>query len=437
LWTALLAGAESGVLHAAGEAENSSGNAATMAATISALSAEIRSEVSRIAAMEARMDAMQHPENETGDMAQLRAEIRSERERVEAMESSLNELAEMTPPAVAPPAATSPAAAAPAADAPAPAVSVGGGLRSSFIHTEPDSGTPTDQFLLNSARLYFNGTATEHIKFMFNTEYDGGTNKVGILDAVAQIGVNPEFNLWVGRFLPPSDRANLYGPYYANNWAVYTDGIQDGYNFVFQGRDNGVAYWGDFGKLKVSVGGFDGGSATGKPDLLGAARVQVDFWDKENGYYQNGTYYGDKNLLALGAASQLQDGKVASTIDFLLEKKLANMGAFTIESEYSNYNGLGGYDANYTHSQGVYGLASYLFPKQVGMGKFQLLGKYAKADFTRSIVAPSYNQKTTEVNFNYVIKEFNARVMSFFENTSFNGQKSDFWQAGVGLQIQM
>ncbi len=52
--------------------------------------------------------------------------------------------------------------------------------------------------------------------------------------------MTPEFNIWFGRFLPPSDRANLYGPFYAHEWAVYTDGIQDGYPFVFQGRDNGV-----------------------------------------------------------------------------------------------------------------------------------------------------------------------------------------------------
>ena len=58
----------------------------------------------------------------------------------------------------------------------------------------------------------------------------------------------------------------------------------------------------------------------------------------------------------------------------------------------------------------MYGLAAYLFPMQVGPGKFEILGKYAKADFTRG-AAPSYNQKTTEINFNYIIKEFNARVM--------------------------
>ena len=72
------------------------------------------------------------------------------------------------------------------------------------------------------------------------------------------------FNIWAGRFLPPSDRANLYGPFYAHEWDVYTDGIQDGYPVVFQGRDNGVMYWGTFAKkVKVSVGAFDGRSATG------------------------------------------------------------------------------------------------------------------------------------------------------------------------------
>jgi hypothetical protein len=310
-------------------------------------------------------------------------------------------------------------------------------LRTSYEHTEPDHATGTDQFMLDSVRLYVNGSVTDKIKFMFNTEYDQSTNHVGVLDAVGRFEYSPQFNIWAGRFLPPSDRANLYGPYYAHQWGVYTDGIQDGYPFVFQGRDNGVVYWGDFAKkIKVSVGAFDGKSATGRSEVLGAARVQIDFWDKEDGYYLNGTYYGDKNLLAIGGATQVQAGHTASTIDFLLEKKLPNAGVVSIEAEYSRYNRLGGYDAAYAKSQGAYGLGSYLFPKQVGVGKFEILGKFAKADFTHGL-HPSYNQKTTEVNFNYVIKQFNARVMSFFRNTRFNGQRTDFWQAGLGLQLQM
>jgi hypothetical protein len=220
---------------------------------------------------------------------------------------------------------------------------------------------------------------------------------------------------------------------------VYTDGIQDGYPFIFQGRDNGVAYWGDFGKVKLSAGAFDGLSATGKGDVLGAARVQVDFWDAEAGYYLNGTYYGGKNLLAIGGAIQAQSGNTAATFDFLLEKKVSGGGVFSIESEYANYDELGGYNASYAESDGAYILGAFLFPKQVGVGKFEILGKYGQANFSDGATPldDDYDQKTTEFDFNYVIKEFNARVMFFFKNTDFNAVKTDFMQVGVGLQIQM
>ena len=151
-------------------------------------------------------------------------------------------------------------------------VTIGAGVQTSYNHTDTTGGKTADQFSLDHARIYINGSVTDSIKLMFNTDYDSSTNKIGILDAVAQIGISPHVNIWAGRFLPPSDRANLYGPFYSHEWKVYTDGIQDGYPFVFQGRDNGIMYWGDFGeKIQVSVGAFDGGSATGKPQVLGAA----------------------------------------------------------------------------------------------------------------------------------------------------------------------
>ncbi|HUE05580.1 MAG TPA: hypothetical protein VMR62_38920 [Bryobacteraceae bacterium] len=317
-------------------------------------------------------------------------------------------------------------------------VTVGAGLQTDFVSTLPDGSSTTDQFQLDHARIYISGPVVKDISFMFNTEYDGVTNKIGVLDAVAQVSVVPELNVWAGRFLPPSDRANLYGPFYSNEWAVFTDGIQDGYPGVFQGRDHGVVYWGDFAKkIKVSVGAFDGGTATGNSKVLGAARVQIDFWDKEDGYYLNGTYYGDKNLLAIGGATQYQDGHTASSVDFLMERKLkSNGGVVSIESEYADYNRLGGYDPNYAKSQGAYILGAYLFPKVVGIGKFQIMAKYAKAEFTHG-ADPNYDQKTTEVDFNYIIKQFKARIMSFCKDTRFNGEKPNFWQAGIGLQVQI
>ena len=319
-------------------------------------------------------------------------------------------------------------------------VTVGAGLQTSFVHTSPDGGDDVDQFLLNSARIYLGGPVTSKTKFMFNTEYDGASNKVGILDAVAQFEFSPQFNVWAGRFLPPSDRANLYGPYYSHHWAVFTDGVQDGYPFIFQGRDNGVMYWGQIDKVKVSGGAFDGATATGDATVLGAGRVQVDFWDPEGGYYLNGTYYGAKNLLAVGLAGQVQGSdKSAVSADFLLERKVGGGGAVSIEAEWAKYDKLGGYNSRYATDEGGYVLASYLFPQLVCAGKFEVLGKFAQANFSKGLSAVDldYEQKTTEINLNYVIKEFNSRVMIFFKNTDFNAIQKDFKQFGVGLQIQM
>jgi hypothetical protein len=327
-----------------------------------------------------------------------------------------------------------------------PTFSVGGGIRTSYDHTEPTGGKDTDQFELDRARLYFSGDVTKNISVMFNTDYSSVTNSMEILDAVGEFHISPEFNIWFGRFLPPSDRANLYGPFYAHDWAVFTDGIQDGYPGIFQGRDDGVTYWGDFkagsAKIKASVGAFDGNSADGNTSLIWAGRVQIDFWDPENGYYLNGTYYGDKNLLAIAGASEVQDGKTATTVDFLMERKVMNSGAFSIESEYSRYNRLGGYDANYAKSQGAYALGSFMFPKVVGVGKFEILGKYAIASFTHrvafaGIADESYRQNTGEINLSYIIKEFDARISSFYRDTRFNAVQKNSWEAGVGLQLQI
>ena len=331
-----------------------------------------------------------------------------------------------------------------------PSLSVGGGIQTSYSHTETNGIPGLDQFSLNHARIYLGGDVTKEISVMFNTDYNAATNSttsnsMEILDAVGQFHLSPKLNVWFGRFLPPSDRANLYGPFYSNHWSVYTDGIQDGYPFVFQGRDNGAMYWGDFklgaAKIKASVGAFDGSSATSSTSLIWASRVQLDFWDKEDGYYLNGTYYGDKNLLAIAGATEVQSGRTATTADFLMERKVSGGGAFTIESEYSRYNRLGGYDANYAKSEGAYGLVSFLIPQKVGTGRFQLLGKVASAEFTGGLGAlgahPSYRQRTSEVNLNYIIKQFDARIMSFYRDTHFNAVKADSWQAGVGLQLQI
>lgn len=340
-----------------------------------------------------------------------------------------------------------------AQDSPLPAVSVGGGIRTSFVHFETDdeglpedADTSSDRFFLDSARIYLNGTVTKNIKLMFNTEYNGGEGLGGtieVMDAVGRLEFAPAFNIWVGRFLPPSDRANLYGPYYAHHWNVFQDGVQDGYPFIFQGRATGVMYWGQFDKVKVSAGVFDGPSLifnhgdVDDDNLLAAGRVQVNFWDAEDGYYLNSTYYGEKDLLSVGVAGQIQgEDNTAWSADLLLERGIGMGGAFTVEAEYARYSRLGGYPSivPYDTNDGAYVLGAYLFPALSGPGRFEVLGKYAHARFRGPF--PEETQKTSEINLNYLIKQFNARFMIFFQDSRFDLAR-DSWKAGAGLQLQM
>jgi len=334
------------------------------------------------------------------------------------------------------------------ADISLPPVTVGAGIQTNFYDCEkgcinspgtvPSGDSSVDGFALDSIRLYVNGAVTNQIKFTFDTEYTGsGTNTVGVLDAIGRFEFSDKFNIWAGRFLPPSDRANLYGPYYANNWAPYADGVADFYPDVATGRDNGVAYWGQFSILKLQVGAFDGESLNSavadKSKVLTAARLTLDFWDPEPGYYLNGTYYGDKDILSLGLVAQNQDSKTVWNVDGLMEKKLPNLGVVSVEGEYMKDNGL----TAATPSDGWYGLASYLFPQVIGIGKFQVLGKYSHKSIDATNVAPSDEVKTSEVDLNYIIKGFNARVGLYFLDQKDDITDLSKQEYGLKLQLQI
>ena len=46
--------------------------------------------------------------------------------------------------------------------------------------------------------------------------------------------------------------------------------------------------------------------------------------------------------------------------------------------------------------------------------------------------------QTSEINLNYIIKQFNARVMFFYIDQRWDLNPSrDTWRAGAGLQLQM
>ena len=336
--------------------------------------------------------------------------------------------------------------------------SVGAGVRTSFTNTDVDgAGEDVNDFEVTNARIYIGGKVNDDISLMFNTEYTTFDEKVQVIDAVAKFEYSKTFNIWAGRFLPPSDRANMYGPFYASHFGSFIDGVQDGYPSETTGRDDGVMYWGQFGGAKISAGVFDVPQSKGDSDVLYAVRAQFDFWDAEDGYYLNGTYYGEKDLLAIGVASQKLQGNDASTFDFLLEKKLGNGGVVTLEAEYANYDGLGGYPTPRAvditpgplvtlvplpsnKSDGFYVLGAYLFPQVVGTGRFQVLLKGGEATFEFPTAA-DVDQRTTEFNLNYIIKDFKARISLFYIGVDFKPSSifvaPDFKRIGLGLQVQI
>ena len=232
-----------------------------------------------------------------------------------------------------------------------------------------------------------------------------------------------KFNVWAGRMLPPSDRANLYGPYYAHHWAVFTDGVQDGYPFVATGRDNGVVYWGQFGKVKVRPAAFDGPSATGNDTVLGAGRVMVDFWDPEPGYYLNSTYYGDKNILAIGVAGP-GAGRATSppTTSISSSSERWAPAALLGRSRVGEVRPARRLQRALRHRRWRLRARELSLSTTGRHGPVRDPRQVRQARFREGLTPldTDYDQKTSEINFNYVMKQFNSRVMIFYKDTRFD-----------------
>jgi len=337
-------------------------------------------------------------------------------------------------------------------------VSVGFGLRESYTSAEkgaPDGGRSSD-FNLDSGRLFFGASLNKNIKGMFNTEWDG--DKIRVLDAAGQFAISPELNIWAGRLLSPSDRANMAGPYYSLGGG-YWAGVASRYGYnggIFRGRDDGVVVWGnagDGGRLGYSFGAFEGhtfgiGSLTQnqakaagvKADdaLMYAGRIQYDFWDPEPGYYGTGNYLGGADILAIGVAGRSQKdgiltvGKVGDytsyNVDFLLEKRIKGAGAFAIEAAWYKYDtdDIIKAEQGKAYSAG----ASYIFEDKAGWGKFQPFVRWQKFAADTNIDTKQY-----DIGTNYIIDGYNAQISAVYSKTKITGA-ADTDKFAIALQLQ-
>ncbi|CCB67164.1 MULTISPECIES: porin [unclassified Hyphomicrobium] len=316
-------------------------------------------------------------------------------------------------------------------------ISFGASVKAQYIYN-PDVSN-TDDFALTSARINVNGQFNKVWGFTYNTEIDhapddtSDISRVRTLDAILRAEFNPSFNVWAGRMLPPTDRVNLDGPYYQADGGEYP--FISVFPQLFGGRDNGGSVWGDIGKFKYMIGGFQGCTAgdnsCANPDAHGplvSGRVQYDFWDKEAGYYTSSDYYGEKELLSVGLVGQFQSNAATDGIrsgdykgfsaDVLMQKKVFGGDVFTLEGAYYVYD-TSGIDTSLVTGNGVPDgnsymfLTSYLINQKVGPGKFQPVFRYQEFDHNFSPDISEYS-----VGTNYIIKGHDMMMSALYSKAN-------------------
>ena len=366
-------------------------------------------------------------------------------------------------------------------------INVGAGIRTSYNAIEfgnPANGGTRQDFNLNNARIYLNGQGHERIGFEFNTDINNaqgfmdnhngnpfGTTELGemrILDAILKFDMGGNTHVWFGRLLPPSDRSNLSGPFYLNAWNFPF--AQLGYANIFQGRDDGVVLWGerDCGRIKWSIGLFDGENLGGR-DVAGqpgvdnlevAARLTVNLLDPEPGYYNSSTYYGEKDILAIGLAVQHRSAAVDTAdstnwnLDVLFEKPLGNCGVLTLEGAYYEYNdndGLhpaGGEILNPVtggsrQGESYFILGSYLLPREVCLagyaGKWQVMGRYQEYSHDFQDVGAGFDADQWDLQLNYIMFGHDARLSAVWSQLDNSGLTRDGGVSNtftLGAQVQ-
>jgi hypothetical protein len=345
-------------------------------------------------------------------------------------------------------------------------ITIGLGMRTSFTSEEdsaPNGTSRSKDFNLDSIRLYTSASLNKYIKGTFNTEKNAD-DTVKMIDAIAQFEFMPEFNLWAGQMLPPSDRANLDGPYYLSAWSY--PGVVSQYQNKNTGRDVGVTAWGKLldKHLVYSVGTYEGNHASSfagsdtdpnrSDALMYAGRLQYDFWSAglDPAYYTSSTYYG-KDVLSVALVGMYQkdavgnnsvkDDYLAYNVDAVLEKVFTagvlNLEGAAYKYDFSNAAVIAGTSTtNGVSSSPVkagkayLGQAAWMFPDVVGWGKFQPYVRYQKfiGDGSASLDVKEY-----DLGLNYIIDAHNARLSAVYTNN-----KTETFDTvnkfTVGLQLQ-
>ncbi len=367
-----------------------------------------------------------------------------------AVPSGATESAPMPPEPAQPPAPAPVAPPAPAAMAPPPPPPPSEPLKKDVVPIKAVFGLrvagriqgDSDPKKLNDVSLdslyleaRFSGALNKYFawqaNFNGNAKPAGSSGPASIMDLILKLDLVDEFHVWAGRLLVPSDRSNFSGPFFMSPWnypgvyAVGTAGAFIGPKTGANGRDDGVVAWGQFvgGKAKYFLGAFNLDNVGQHP--LYSGRVNVALLGDEPGFWGSSTYYGEKDIVALGGGFQYQkngSGTIDATTlngdtdlkvfiaDLLAEKNLPGAGTVSLEGAYYHF------DKGQPAKQAFYVLGSFL-TNYVGVGKLQPLVRWQQA----SPQAGGDSWKILDALVSYVIYGYNLKLSAGYQRTDLGG----------------
>ncbi len=249
------------------------------------------------------------------------------------------------------------------------------------------SASPTTYDLaLDAAILSIGGQFDPTLKLTLN----GGRARGGeltVLDAIGAWEPKEWFRLWVGRFLVPTDRATLTGPFFSTSWDFP---LVAAYPAAVAGRSEGFTIWGHLTAigLKYYAGAFRRPDVlpTSVRDLMGTVRLAWSPIGSEPSYYANGTFFGSKRVLTIAAGARVAPNSIGPVdgrgdlwgwnVDAFFESTLGAAGVLTAEAGLFRYYPTLAASALVPSGTATYETLSWIPPFYVGSARLQLTARH-------------------------------------------------------------
>lgn len=233
--------------------------------------------------------------------------------------------------------------------------------------SEADGEGDTKEFNFRRNRLALMGAYGPHFGLYVQTEFnedrnvtplyvsDGDSSDFQILDAVLRFRYDDRLNFWAGKFKYSFSRENLEAceaPLTLDRSVLIRAPLVD------EGtRDKGISFWGNLFEKKFqyridAMNGRNDSSSSPESNFRYGARAHVTLLDPEGNHGYKGTYMGEKKVLTIGAAYQMENdiayadtvGETdavdysAWTADLFFEYPVEDMGTFTFSAAYADYD---------------------------------------------------------------------------------------------------